>query len=66
MYPELKFPDLPLLFGVPIYFLAPVVILTLIMGIFAERIYRFDVGLVYGRAVRKVKELIADLEDLKD
>jgi hypothetical protein len=32
---------------------------------FSGRIYRWDVGLIYGRVFRKLEETIAEMEELK-
>lgn len=61
----IEYPDMPMVFGMPLYFILPILSLALIMGIFAKRIYRVDVGLIYGRALSKLKELISDLEELR-
>jgi hypothetical protein len=61
----MKYPDLPLLFGVPVYFLLPVVIIALLIGIFADRVYKLDAGLIYGKAIKKLKVLLKDLEELR-
>ena len=41
------------------------VLAGILMGFFAERIYRADVELYYGEEIRKLKALISDMEALK-
>lgn len=60
-----KYPDLPLVGGVPLYFILAIGLLALIMSVFAGKIFRWDVGLVYGRQHRKLLEIISDLEELR-
>jgi hypothetical protein len=36
-----------------------------IMGLFGERIYRWDVNVVYGNVFKKLEEIIADMEELR-
>lgn len=61
----LNFPDIPMFFGIPLFFALPVLVITLLMGIFAGRIYRLDVGLIYGRVLRRLDEILRDLEELR-
>lgn len=58
------FPDIYLVSGVP---LIGIVLVVLIMGLLAyvgDRIYRWDVNLIYGEIFKKLEELIADIEML--
>jgi small-conductance mechanosensitive channel len=58
------FPDIYLVSGVP---LIGIVLVVLIMGLLAyvgDRIYRWDVNLIYGENFKKLEELIADIEML--
>lgn len=61
----LKYPDIPMVLGFPVYFIIPVLVLALLMGVFAGRVYKFDVGLIYGRVLRKLDETLKDLEELR-
>jgi hypothetical protein len=60
-----KFPDLIFIGGVPLFALIIAGALTLLMFYFSGRIYRWDAGLMYGRIFRKLKETIAEMENLK-
>jgi len=57
--------DLALLFGVPIIWTLPVIFITCLLTYFGDRIYNFDVKLVYGPIFRKLEELITDIEELR-
>ena len=39
--------------------------ISLLLGLFAGRIYRVDINLVYGAEIKKLKALIVELEELK-
>lgn len=60
-----RYTDNELLFGIPIVWLAVVLIIALAMIYFGEKIYRWDVSLVYGRMFKKLNGLIADIEELE-
>ncbi len=62
----MKYPDLLLIWGVPFYFIIGVLVASSLMAIFAEKIYRWDLGIVYGRVFRKLEEIIADMEELRE
>ncbi len=62
----IAFPDMYLVLGIP---LIAIVVFFLILGVlafFGGRIYRWDLNLVYGRIFKKLEELLADIESLKD
>lgn len=60
-----EYPDIPLLFGIPVIALAIVFGIMLIMLIFGGKIYRWDVNLVYGSVFRKLEGLVNDMEELR-
>jgi hypothetical protein len=60
-----KYPAMYMLGGIPVFFIAAFVIVSILMAVFAKNIYLWDVGLVYGRVFKKLNELISDLETLK-
>lgn len=51
--------------GIPVFWVIGLIIVTGIIAYFGKRIYKFDVGLVYGRVLKKLDELIADMEELR-
>lgn len=55
-----------IILGQPYYILIAIVLLTLIIANFAEAIYRWDINIVYGRQFKKLEELIADMEELRN
>lgn len=58
-------PEMYSVFDIPIIILAGLVVVTLLIGLVAERVYRADVKLYYGGEMTKLKELISDMENLK-
>jgi len=60
-----KFPDVIFIGSVPLFALIIAGVATLLMLYFSRRIYRWDVGLIYGRVFRKLEETIAEMEKLK-
>ena len=60
-----KFPDLIFIGGVPLFALIIAGVATILMFYFSDRIYRWDVRLMYGRVFGKLEETIAEMEKLK-
>ena len=56
-------PDM--VYGIPIYWMLSGLIILILLGIFGGRIYKWDLNLVYGRIIKKLKELIKDMEELR-
>lgn len=59
------FPDIYLIFGIP---LVGIIIVVLILGLLAllgGRIYKWDLNIVYGRVFKKLEELMTDIESLR-
>ena len=59
------FPDIYMLYGIPLFVIGFIIIVVSILAVFGGRIYMWDVNLVYGRVFKKLKELMADIEELK-
>ena len=60
-----KYPDVIFVGSVPLFALIIAGVITLLIFYFSRRIYRWDVGLIYGRVFRKLEETIAEMEELK-
>jgi len=58
-------PDTYLVLGVPIILILGVVFITVLLAVFGGLLYKLDVNIVYGRVLRKLKEIIADMEELR-
>jgi hypothetical protein len=60
-----KFPDILFIWSVPLFAWIIAGVATILMFYYSGRIYRWDVGLIYGRIFRKLEETIAEMEKLK-
>lgn len=60
-----KFPDVIFIGSVPLFALIIAGVATLLMFYFSDKIYRWDVRLMYGRVFDKLEETIAEMEKLK-
>lgn len=54
-----------MLFNVPIFWLLGMLLMVILLAIFGGRIYKWDLNIVYGRILKKLDELLADMEDLR-
>ncbi len=54
-----------LVYGIPVFWTIPVIFITGLLAIFGGRIYNWDLNIVYGRVLKKLEELIADMEELR-
>lgn len=60
----LNYPDTYLIFGIP---LTGIIIIVLLLGLLAfsgSRIYQWDLNLIYGKVLKKLDELLTDIESL--
>lgn len=55
-----------LIYGIPTFGWIIVLVLATLIYIFGDRIYRFDVNLVYGRIFKKLESMIAEMEKLRN
>lgn len=60
-----KFPDLTFIGDYPLVVLVIMGIGTLLFFFFSDKIYQFDVRLIYGRIFDKLEETIAEMEQLR-
>ncbi len=60
-----KFPDSIFIGDIPLFVLIIVATATLLMFYFSDKIYKWDVRLMYGRVFGKLEETIAEMEKLK-
>ena len=58
--------DVSLVNGTPLPMLTCALLVAALMALFAGPIYRFDVNLFYGRILKKLQEILADMEELKN
>ncbi len=62
---QLMFPDSVSLSGVPITVIALLILMTVILSFSGGALYRFELGLMYGKVITKLEEIIADMEELR-
>jgi hypothetical protein len=60
------FPNIYLIQGVPLIAIVIILIIAALLSFFGGRIYRWDLNIVYGRVFKKLDELMADIEKLKN
>ncbi len=59
------FPDIYLIFGIPLIGIFIVLLILVLFAFFGGRIYKWDFNIVYGRVFRKLEELMTDIESLR-
>lgn len=60
-----NYPDMIFIGGVPLLAAVIAAVLTIVMLYFSDKIYRWEMRLIYGRAFAKLEETIAEMEKLK-
>ncbi len=61
----LNYPGIDLIFGVPLFIILGVILMMGILSYLGGRIYNWDLKVVYGGVLRKLDEIIADMEELR-
>lgn len=61
----LNYPGIDLIFGMPLFLIIGVVLMMVLLSCFGARIYIWDLKVVYGGLLRKLEEIIADMEELR-
>ena len=54
-----------MIYGMPVYWILSMLLIIILLAIFGGRIYKWDLNIVYGRIIKKLDELITDMEDLR-
>lgn len=60
-----NYPGIDLIFGVPLFIILGVILIMLLLSYLGGRIYNWDLKVVYGGVLRKLDEIIADMEELR-
>ena len=60
-----QFPGMMLVFGFPLYLLLGLIVVMALLAYAAGRIYKWDLNIVYGRVLKKLNEILADMEELR-
>ncbi|MEP0365897.1 MAG: hypothetical protein ABJN36_10455 [Cyclobacteriaceae bacterium] len=61
----LSYPDLIYVGSYPLIAIVGLVVILGVMVYFSDKIYRFDVKLIYGKTFKKIEQTIAEMEALK-
>ena len=61
----LQYPDMVLVFGIPWFMLLGGILATAILAYFGGKIYKWDLNIAYGRVLKKLDEIIADMDELR-
>jgi len=51
--------------GIPVFWVFGILLITAILAYFGGALYRLDLKIVYGRVLKKLDEVIADMEELR-
>ena len=62
----LSYPDMVLVFGLPLYMLLGGILAIVLLAFFGGKIYRWDLNIVYGRVLKKLDEILTDMEELRN
>lgn len=62
----IEFPNTYLIFGIPAIGILAVVVIMGILAYSGGRIYKWDLNIVYGRILKKLEEMLADMEELRN
>ena len=54
-----------MVFNIPVFWVVGMLLMVIVLAIFGGRIYKWDLNIVYGGILKKLDELIADMEDLR-
>ena len=54
-----------MVFDIPVFWVIAMIVIIIVLAIFGGRIYKWDLNIVYGRIIKKLDELITDMEDLR-
>ena len=61
-----RYPDMVLVLGLPLYGLLGGILVVVLLFYFGGKIYKWDLNIVYGRILKKLDEIIADMEELRN
>jgi len=60
-----EFPNTQLIFGIPIIVIGTVIIIMIIISFFGAKIGKWDFNIIYGRILKKLESLLAEMEELR-
>lgn len=62
----IRYPEMVVVYGLPLYGLLGGLLVIALLAYFGGTIYRWDLNIVYGRVLKKLGEIIADMEELRN
>ena len=60
-----KSPDASLILGIPVFLWIGVLLFAGLLAVFGGLLYKLDLNIVYGRVLKKLKEIVTDMEELR-
>lgn len=60
-----NYPDTYLLYGLPLIGILGFIVIVCLLAFFGGRIGKWDINLVYGGIIKKLDEILADMEELR-
>jgi len=61
----IDYPGTYLVFGLPLIGILGIILIVALLAFFGGRIYKWDVNIVYGRLLKKLDEMLVDMEELR-
>lgn len=58
-------PDTYLLYGAPVFWILPLLLILGLISYFSEALFKLDLNSIYGGVFKKLKELLVDMEELR-
>ncbi|MBT34042.1 MAG: hypothetical protein CMO01_30635 [Thalassobius sp.] len=62
----MKYPDTNVVFGLPLFFVIGISVITALLAFFADKIYRWDFNIVYGTLMSKIEDILQDMKALSE
>ncbi|UZR95241.1 hypothetical protein [Chondrinema litorale] len=62
----MKYPDTNVIFGLPLFLVIGISVITALLAFFADKIYRWDFNIVYGTLMSKIEEVLQDMKALSE
>jgi hypothetical protein len=61
-----NYPGIDLIFGMPLFIIPGVIMMMVILSYLGGKLYNWDLKVVYGGTLRKLDEIITDMEELRN
>lgn len=60
-----KYPNMPMIFGLPLYAILAFIFILIFLAFFGAKIGEWDLKIGYGRILKRLDTLLADMEELR-